>query len=312
MTTREIFTNGRAVLKGRWLTVLFLALAVSFPSLMVQTLGIGDNAAFNEQMTSLTLNWFDQLKAVLQNAGTMPTDPEILLTDMLEIVRANRMIMWWGLSVLAWLICPFLVLGMDHWMEEAHRGAELGFATVFSRISRFFSALFLRVLMAVKIFLWTLPGCGVCMLGYLLVFLTQSDSWIVLTLFELLFTAGTAAGVFFGVRAAISYSMSEFVMADTERKGPVESIRASKKLTRGAKGRVFGIAMLLILISLAANLVISLLNSLLGNVLGTVVNLLISLGIIGLQTSVQCALYLDLKGEKTVIPEPEKDERFEI
>ena len=175
MTSGEILSKGRAVLKGRWLTALFLALAVNLPGLLVQTLGISAEVKFNEQMTSLILNWSERVMSAAQggSVAVADIDPGMLIRNAAGIVQANGMLLWWGLSVLAWIISPFLVLGMYHWTEELHRGTELGLSTVFSRIGRFFGALFLRILIAVKIFLWMLPGFGVCMIGYLLVFLTE-------------------------------------------------------------------------------------------------------------------------------------------
>lgn len=312
MTTGEIVSKGKNVLKGRWLTALFLALAVNLPSLLVQILGIRDSALFNEQMTSLILNWTEKIMAAVQNGvsgvAEIMTAEAMTGEAVLKIVEGNRMLMWWGLSVLAWIISPFLLLGLYHWMEELHRGTELGFATIFSRIGRFFGALFLRILIAVKVFAWMLPGFAVCLLGYLLVFLTRGDSWLVLTLFNLLFTVGTAASVFLSVRAALSYSMSEFVMADNDRKGTLVSIRESKELTKGQKGRVLGVMVMFILLNLVSGLVTNLLTSLFGSVVGDVIHMLINLALAVLQTSAMCALYFDLMGEKSVVPEPDEDD----
>lgn len=309
MSNGEIVSRGVRGLKGHWLTALLMALTVNLPGMLVQVLGIADNMVFSERLNSLVLNFYQQMADVMSTRSGLP-DPDALLSNAMALAEKNRMFLWWGLSAAAWVVSPFLVLGMYHWLEELFRGSDTGYLTVFSRIGRFFSAVLLRLMIALKVLLWTLPGVALCLVGYLPLLLGAKSFNLVSTMFSLCFTAGTAFSLVLGIRAALRYSLSEFVMADNDRGGVRASIARSRELTMGKLSRVLGVMILFILLSLVSGIVSDLASGILGNVFGTVAGMLVKLAMAVLEGAGMTVLYLDMKGE--TIPEPAAEEKNDM
>jgi uncharacterized membrane protein len=97
---------------------------------------------------------------------------------------------------------PF-TLGLSMFFLEIVRGATPPFSRVFEGFQRFPTAMGAYVLMVVFIVLWSL----------------------------LLIVPG--------IIAALSYSMTWYILVDDDRVGPMEAIRRSKEMMDGHKGRLF-------------------------------------------------------------------------
>ena len=127
------------------------------------------------------------------------------LWSALESVPLSSRYMLAGLGLLSVMVTPMLQLGCTHYFLCRMRGQELGFAGLFSRVRTWGKALWLTILVGVKIFLWSL----------LLVYP--------------------------GIIAAIRYSMAPYYLAEDPSLSPWEAIKKSKNAMQHTKMSYFAL-----------------------------------------------------------------------
>ena len=152
--------KARAALRQHWQTALLIALIVNLPTLLVQGIAAftnNDATARLEEMILQSSGSAAAMNALPDAARAMLSEPGIIAMT--------------ALSVLAWLVTPVLAVGMAHWTLERLRGQELPVSAVFSRLRIFFRSIGLRLLIALKVFLWMLPGMAVSFLSIVLLLL---------------------------------------------------------------------------------------------------------------------------------------------
>ncbi|MCL1854369.1 MAG: DUF975 family protein [Clostridia bacterium] len=168
-------------LRGNWQTALLVSFFQGIVSTAISILSSTQVPDF----TAMT-NW-EQLWAAVES-----------------IPRSNLYLLL-GLVLLSLLVTPALQLGCNHYFICRMRGQELGFTGLFSRIHIWGKALWLILLVGVKIFLWSL-----------------------------LF-------VYPGIIAAIRYSMAPYYLAEDPSISPWEALQKSKNTMRNLKMSYFSL-----------------------------------------------------------------------
>lgn len=262
MTTNyELKQRARTALKGSWQTTLMVALIASLPSLLSQVVAILTQSSTAQTMESLLLN--------LQDNATVG--------DLLALVEASGLsamsyLPTAGMSLIAWLVSPFLTLGMLNYFFVLLRGEkEASISTVFSRKACLFKGIGLNLMTSLRVFLWMLPGVAAEVLAVVLALNDETS-----TLAMVLMWAGMAVMLVLGIRAALHYAMATRVMAESPEKGINQCIRESVTIMRRRKMLLVSLELSFILLSLCISLAESLLTGLLGSVLGSTLSMALS------------------------------------
>lgn len=261
ITNYELKQRARAALKDNWQTALMVALVASLPSLASQVVAILTQSSMMQTLQALTQGLQDSatvgdLLVQLEAAG-------LTVTAYLPTV---------GVSLLSWLVSPFLTLGMLNYFFMLLRGEkDVPISAVFSRTGCFLKAIGLNLMTALRVFLWMLPGAAVEAAS---LFLALRDDMS--TIAMVLMLAGSAAMLVLGIRAALHYAMATRVMADCPEKGINQCIRESVAMMRQRKMLLVSLELSFILLSLLISLAESLLTGLLGAVLGATLSMALS------------------------------------
>ena len=288
--------QAREALKNHWLTGLLIALIVNLPSLLVQGIAA---ATGNDLLSRITGILYSAV-----SAGGTVVDTEQLVAGLQAIGGSAGIWIMQGLNVAAWLLTPCLTIGMVHWLLELLRKQNAGDVTaVFSRIGLFFKGIGLRLYVALRVFLWMLPGLVLNVAAFLPLWLSDSSSRI-----SVLSAANTAVGlqsaamivtVALGILAALKYALGDMILADSPEKGPIRAAKESKTRMRGKRGALFGLYLSFLLLYLLETLVTSVVMDLFGSIPGLMTEMLCSLAItVYLHASVSAFYLTTLAGEK--------------
>lgn len=261
VTNYELKQKARTALKDNWQTALMVALIASLPSLLSQVVAILTQSSTVQTMQSLLLNLQDN--ATVGDLLTLVEASELSLTNYLPTA---------GMSLISWLVSPFLTLGMLNYFFMLLRGEkEAPISTVFSRTSCLFKGIGLNLITSLRVFLWMLPGMAAEVLALVLALNDETS-----TLALVLMWAGMAAMLVLGIRAALHYAMATRVMAEAPEKGIHQCIRESVTIMRRRKMLLVSLELSFILLSLCISLAESLLTGLLGSVLGSTLSMALS------------------------------------
>ena len=226
--------TARAALRNHWQTGLLIVLVVNLPTLLVQAIAsfTGNDLIENAQVLILT--------AARDGAVSAPA----LNAKLLELIRTPSVLLMTGLGVLAWLITPCFSLGMDRWVLLRLRGQAAGVSTVFSMLRYSLRSIGLRLFIALKIFLWMLPGIGVSLLS--LLFLRGGQTTVDGARSSILFSsgfmyAGTILMAVLGVMAYLRYAMADFLLADEPDSRVRDCVSRSLKIMKDKKGALFSL-----------------------------------------------------------------------
>ena len=297
--------QARAALKNHWLTALLIALVVSLPSLLVQGIAAATGTDLLNRLTDVLY------ESVGAGGAVMPGK---LMSGLEELRNAAGIWIMQGLYLLSWLLTPCLTIGMVNWMLMRLRKQEAGdVSAVFSRMSVFFKGIGIRLYVAFRVFLWTLPGLALGAAAVLPILLSDRTSSI-----SLLSAANTAAGIEYaavavtaalGVTAMLRYALGDMVLADHPETGPVKAAEESKRLTKGRKGLLFSLYLSFIFWYLAETAAANVILDLFGSIPALMTEMLCSLAItVYLHTSVT-GFYLTVsesgKAGKETVPEEE-------
>ena len=262
--------KARAVLQQHWQTALLIALIVNLPSLLVQGIAAFTNTDPTMRIQALMLD---------VSAGTVAM--EALPETVRAMLSESGVLAVAALGILAWLVTPALSLGMNHWTLDRIRGQEEPVATVFSRLSIFFKGIGLRLLIALKVFLWTLPGLAVVVLTMVFVFRadlsTQEAQRSVAQTAVMFIWAGMLLMLVLGAMEFLRYVLADFILADE----PEERVRSctsrSKELMAGRRGQFFSLIVSFILWHLLISVTAAFVASIAGDVIGLMLQMLGSL-----------------------------------
>ena len=224
--------KARQVLRNHWQTALLIALIVNLPSLLVQAVSSFSGTDPVERAEALLI--------VASRDGLMTQQ---YLTDQLQaILQDTGVLTSIGFTVLAWLVTPYLALGMTRWLLMRLRGEEGPVTTVFSRLGISHKAIGLRLMICLKVILWMLPGAGLMILGaFLLGRSGPMDTTSAMNTVMALSWGGMIAMAVPGVMAALRYAMADILLADEPGKGILACIRESKQLMQNRKGMLFSL-----------------------------------------------------------------------
>ena len=258
--------KARAVLQHHWQTALLIALIVNLPTLLVQGIASFTNSDLLTRAEDLLLDAMESTAAM--NA----------LTDSLRaLLSETNVLVMTGVSVLAWLITPVLSLGMNHWTLDRIRGAEEPVVTVFSRLRIFLKSIGLRLLIALRVLLWTLPGVAVFLLAMLpMQAADQASSSSLLSSMRisiLIMYAGFGAMLVLGIMAYMKYALADFILADEPDERVVSCMHRSREMMNGRRGLLFT----LILSVYLWNFLIIIVSSFVANIAGNVVGLMLQM-----------------------------------
>lgn len=164
-------------------------------------------------------------------------------------------------SAITLLLGPVLGLGFFHTLLKALRREEISYSTVLARLPLFFKAIGLDVMVALRVFLWMLPGWGVSLLGaVIMVFEANIGILVMIAAVVLMFVLM--------IRAMYRYRLATYVLADAPETGINAAIRRSKEIMKGRKMELFSLEVSFVGWYLAVNLIQMFTLMLLGTVLG--------------------------------------------
>ncbi len=173
-------------------------------------------------------------------------------------------------SALTTLLGPVLTLGFYHTLLKALRREEIGVGTIFARLPLFLKAIGLTLMISLRIFVKMLPGFAVMIAGVLAMGLST-------VLGALVMVAGMVLMAVMTVRAAYSYQLAPYVLADAPDTGINAAIRRSSEVMEGRRMELFSLELSFIGWSLLISLARMLLVGMLGNVLGMTLGMFASL-----------------------------------
>ncbi len=173
-------------------------------------------------------------------------------------------------SALTAFVAPVLTLGFYHTLLKALRREEIDAGTIFARLPLFFKAIGLNLMTSLRIFLKMLPGFAVMIAGALAMGLST-------VLGVLMMVGGMALMAVMVIRAAYSYQLAPFVLADAPDVGINAAIRRSCEVMNGRRMELFSLEVSFIGWSLLLTLARTLLVGLLGNVIGMTLGMFASL-----------------------------------
>lgn len=263
--------RGLQALAGHWQTALLITFAAGILGMAISVL----QTRIMSQLGSAVTNPLDILENWGLQAGSYQT--MIFLLGLLEI-----------------LFAPALSIGLNHYYLELHGGREARFSLLFSRMRIFGKCLGQALIMGLLIALWFLVGLFPCIiLLYLIRIASPFLVWVM-----------SLAAMIPALIALLRYAMAPYLLAEDPELGVMDTIRQSKDIMDGNKGRLF-----ILYLSFTGWLVLSvglivLLNSLL-NTIGLALGLFASLALQVYIHSTVAAFYLELPTRMT---RPEKPE----
>lgn len=278
ITNRELRQRARQIIKPNLQVLLLIALIVSLPSLLsnVVTVLSGNNL----------------LSMYQQNLDTSMTVEQLLAVTESYVSSSVWMAMF--LSIAQVVLTPVLTLGFINALLTLLRGGTVGVATVFSRMRAFGRSLLLTLLLSLKLFLWTLPGMAIMIVGALLGengFLAAFIGSVVMLILVLM--------------AVYRYALAIYFLADVPTTGPRVCIRQSKEVMKNRKWQLFSLE----LPYYAANYAIyTLISLVIPGVIGTTLSLMAQLIFMVYIEGTQCAFFEHhVHPENAVSPDSEKD-----
>lgn len=187
--------KARAALRGNWQTALLVSF---FSGIFATAASLLQTVAFPDVLSYASYGMYNEYYAALMK------------------VPAGTIAGLGVLSLLSFVLTPALMLGCNHYFVCRIKGEDLGMAGLWSRMNVMLRALWLEIVMVVRIFLW----------GLLLVVP--------------------------GVIAAIRYSMAPYYMAEDPTLSASEAIEKSKHAMQDMKTSYFALILSFVGWSLAA------------------------------------------------------------
>ena len=268
--------KAREALKGKWLTGLLIALIVNLPSLLVQGISSFTGNSLQDKLTDLAMR--------LQSATDVKALQETLNNGLNGILEAWGVWIMLGMGALVWVLTPCLDLGMIHWLQALLRKEPAGeVSAVFSRVRQFGKAVGLRLYVALRVFLWMLPGLALNLLSLLPVRLADPRSRMAMlsaaNTSVRIMSIATVAAVVLGVMALLKYALGDQFLADHPEMGPIQAAKESKAMMRGKRGLLVSMYLGFLPWYFLEMMAMNLAGTLFGSVIGTMVGMLCSLAL---------------------------------
>ena len=197
--------------------------------------------AFNNILSTLALRLQfpglrsdDLMQTAIRTEAELERFYTLFLRRMLDAMQ-NRTWVNWVLTILIGVFAIALSVGFTSYCLAVARRQKAGFFQLFDVFGNLFRVLWLSILRALLVTLWSLPAVA----GYtLMIFSLLELPWFNPAL-ALLGLPLAGAGIALGVMASYRYSLAVYLLLDAPDKGALACIRESKALTRGRKWELF-------------------------------------------------------------------------
>ncbi len=273
-TSSLLRRRGLEALRGHFKTALLITFAAGILSIALSVLQVHINSISGVLRSNFSIlsQW---------DVQTRPYQGTFILLTILELLFGS-----------------VLGIGLNHYYLELHFGREAKFSLLFSRFQIFGKCLGQAIVMGVLVSFWTLIIYIPCIL---LLFLIRLISPF------MIFIVALASAVS-GIMAYYRYAMAPYLMAEDPELSVMDTIRQSKEMMEGNKGRLFCLNLSFIGWALLAVGLVILLNSLLGT-LGFGIGLFAAFALQVYMNSAVAAFYLELP---TRMNRPEKPEQTNV
>ena len=306
----EFRRRARQAMKPVMPILLIVAMLAALPSLINDAVLLVADADPNQLLTTFS----NRLTQVLEAAGL--TQPEVLgevavdevqlardilavqesyLTDVQTFLKEKGLLIGL-LTLMVTLLGPVLNLGLINANLHALRKKEFTAGIAFSRIGHILKAVGLMLLVALRVFLWMLPGLLV-MLSAL--FVANAN------LATLLMIAGMITMIVMGIMASYRYALAVYVLADEPSTKLRQCVRRSCEVMHKRKFELFSLEISFIGWSLLLTLVQSMLDSF-GPVISMTLSMFASLFLTVYTSCAQAAFYQEYAVGKVELP-PQQD-----
>lgn len=290
----EFRRRAREAMKAFMPILLVVALIATLPSLISNTVTLMTEADPN----TLVNTFADRLRQVMEKygvndpqiAGEIVIDEEQLQADIttvydlymqeLQTFLKEKGPIVLVLALMVLIASPVLTLGMINALLHALRKQEFTPVIALSRMKYILKALGLELLVAIKVFLWTLPGA---LLMVAALFMPQ-------TLMTLTLIVGFAVMLVLGIMAGYRYAMAVFVLADEPQTRIRACIRRSCEVMQHRKMELFSLELSFIGWSLLLSYVQIMFNAF-GAVIGMTLGMFASLFLTVYTNCAQAAFY---------------------
>ena len=292
MTPNAVFRfRARTALKNHWQVALLVVFIASLPSIIPQVVGV---------MTGGDIS--TRLMALMNDANFLSADPDAMIAQMTAVFADKSVSIFMVVSVLAWLAAPVLTLGMHNYHINLLQGNPGEITSVFSRVGSFVKAVGLTLLVAMKTFLWSVPGMVVALGGTMLAATMTDYAEAAVGLMLSVMSVGYVLMFALMIAAMLRYAMAVFVLAEKPETGILSCIRRSKEIMKGRKVQLFVLEFSFIIWNLLVMLVYTMVGSMFGAVIGLTVQMFLNLFIVAYQNCSFAAFYLQYTTGKE--PEP--------
>lgn len=204
-TSSLLRKRGLEALSGHWQTALLITFAACIFSMALSVLQVHISSilgALRSQFDILS-HW---------DAQTSPYQLIFILMTILELV-----------------VGPAFGIGLNHYYLELHFGREAKFSLLFSRMQILGKCFGQAIVMGLLVSLWTLIIYIPCILLFYLIRLIS----------PFLIVVAALASLVSGTMAMYRYSMAPYLLAEDPELGVMDTIRQSKEMMEGNKGRLF-------------------------------------------------------------------------
>lgn len=305
----EFRRRARLAMKPVMPLLLIVALIAALPSLINDAVVLIADADPNQLMNDFS----NRLMQVVENAGLTQNavvgevviDEAQLARDILAVQDSyfanlrtfiqEKGLLIAGLSLMVMVLGPVLNLGMINAMLHALRKKEFTAAIALSRIKYILKAVALMLLVALRIFLWMLPGMALMIVA---LFLPQK-------LVTLAVIVGFAAAMVMGIMAGYRYALAVYVLADVPTTRLRDCIRRSCEVMKHRKMELFSLEISFIGWHLLLSLVQSMLMSF-GAVIGLTLGMFASLFLTVYTNCAQAAFYQEYAVGPVELPPQEE------
>lgn len=304
----EFRRRARVAMKPLMPILLIVALIAALPSLINDAVILIADADPNQ----LTSTFTNRLMQVVEGAGLtqsevlgeVAVDEVQLAKDILAVqegyladVKTFLKEKGWlvgALSLMVMVLGPVLNLGLINANLHALRKQEFTALIALSRMKYILKAVGLMLLVAVRVFLWMLPGLLV----------TLSALFVDANMATLLMIVGAVAMIVLGIMASYRYAMAVYILADEPATKLRACVRRSCEVMNKRKFELFSLEISFVGWSLLLTMVQSMLMNF-GPVIGMTLSMFASLFLTVYTNCAQAAFYQEYAVGKVELPSQE-------
>ena len=282
MTPNAVFRyRARTALKNNMQVALLVVFIASLPSILTQVAGVLTGGDIQSRLMLL-----------VEDPAFLGADPDGMIARLAAALSSEGTAIYALCAVLSFLIAPTLTAGMHHYMMGLHRGEQGEISGVFSRLRWCVKALCLNVLVAMKTFLWSVPGMAVAIGGTSAVVSMAQDAETAVNLMLPVMSVGYVLMFALMIAAMLRYAMAPYVFADKPETGILQCIRDSKDIMKRRKVQLFALEFSFVIWNLLVSLVYTVAASMFGYVIGLTIQMFLNLFVASYQHCSISAFYL--------------------